>query len=848
MTRGRLLRFGRLSLCASAGLLGCSGDNLILPGEGAPIAISIVSGDGQADTVGRPLPGLLVVRIIDSKNRPVQSQAVSFTPQVNGTGARLIPDTAVTDADGQAQTRWELATGQGTQTVRAKVLGGTAAEQVYVDLSASAAPDAPSTLMLLSGDAQNGTVGSQLAQALTVVATDRFGNGIDGVVITWKALGGGAVSATSTGTGADGQTSVRRTLGPIAGSQSTTATAPGLSGSPLSFSHVATQGQPVALRMDSGDGQSELAGATLPRALVVRLVDAAGNGVPGPAVAWAVATGGGSVVPAGGTIGADGRAAATLTLGPVAGPNTVFASAAGFSVLFSATGTATPQARIVANSATTLSGPAGSPAIPRPSVKVTDAGNNPLQGVAVTFTVTGGGGSVIPASASTDAAGIASVTSWTLGAAAGNNTLSASASASGHPLAGSPVVFTAIGSVVTGPPATVVITTQPSPAVPNTATLPSQPEVLVQDGSGGPVDGVAVTVAIASGGGVLSGSTTVLTDPTGTAAFAGLSLTGTVGVRTLRFSAGAVSATSSAITVTAGPASAAHSSANVPNGTAGVPTALTVQARDVSDNLTAGGASVAIGVSGANTATPPVTDQHNGSYTASYTPTSGGIDVVAITLAGAAISGSPYLSAVQSGPVSASQSTLQVSPTSITASTGSSGATVSVTAVDASGNPIAGANVSFAATGANNSFTPATAITDASGHATTTFSSTASGTRTIAATAGGVTLTQTRTLNVDPGAADPSQTTASVPGGRSRQPTIITVQTLDRFGNALTTGGHVVVIDVTGTNNAGPITANDNGDGSYTASYTPSRRGNDDIAITLDGAPISGSPYRSKVR
>ena len=803
MSRGRLLRFRTFSLYAAAGLAGCSGDNLILPGEGAPIAISIVSGDGQADTVGRPLPGMLVVRITDSKNRPVQSQAVSFTTQINGTGARLIPDTAVTDADGQAQTRWELATAQGTQTVRAQVLGGTSADQVYVDLSASAAPDAPSTLMLLSGDAQNGTVGSQLAQALTVAATDRFGNGIDGVVVTWKALGGGTVSATSTGTGTDGRTLVRRTLGPIAGAQSTTATAPGLSGSPVSFGHVATQGQAVALRMDSGDGQSELAGVTLPRALVVRLVDAAGNGVPGPAVAWAVAAGGGSVVPVGGTIGADGRAAAVLTLGPVAGPNTVFASAAGFSVIFSATGTAAPQARITANSATTLSGPAGSPAIPSPSVKVTDAGNN---------------------------------------------TLSASASASGTPLAGSPVVFSAIGSVITGPPATVVITTQPSSAAPNTATLPSQPEVRVQDASGGPVDGVAVTVAIASGGGVLSGSTTILTDPTGAAAFTGLSLTGAVGVRTLRFSAGAVSATSATITLTAGTASPAHSTATVPSGTAGVTTALAVQVRDVSDNLTSGGASVAIGVSGANNATPPVTDQHNGSYTASYIPTSGGVDIVAITLAGLAISGSPYLSTVQSGPVSASRSTLQVSPVSITASTGSSGATVSVTAEDASGNPIAGANVSFAATGANNSFTPATVTTDASGHATSTYSSTSSGTRTIAATAGGVTLTQTRTLNVDPDAADPSQTTATVPGGRSRQPTIITVQTLDRFGNGLTTGGHLVVIDVTGTNTAGPITANDNGDGSYTASYTPSHRGNDDIAITLDGAPISGSPYRSRVR
>jgi subtilisin family serine protease len=77
-----------------------------------------------------------------------------------------------------------------------------------------------------------------------------------------------------------------------------------------------------------------------------------------------------------------------------------------------------------------------------PSVAVTDAGANPVAGVAVTFQVTAGGGSVSPATAiNTDAQGTATVASWTLGTAPGSNTLSASAAG----VTGSPVVFTATG-------------------------------------------------------------------------------------------------------------------------------------------------------------------------------------------------------------------------------------------------------------------------------------------------------------------------------------------------------------------------------------------------------------------
>jgi probable HAF family extracellular repeat protein len=88
---------------------------------------------------------------------------------------------------------------------------------------------------------------------------------------------------------------------------------------------------------------------------------------------------------------------------------------------------------------------AGSPVATPPAAKVIDTGGNPVAGVPVTFAVTAGGGSVNPVTpVSTDATGVAAATSWTLGAVAGPNTLTATIPGTG--MTGNPVTFTATGT------------------------------------------------------------------------------------------------------------------------------------------------------------------------------------------------------------------------------------------------------------------------------------------------------------------------------------------------------------------------------------------------------------------
>jgi hypothetical protein len=81
--------------------------------------------------------------------------------------------------------------------------------------------------------------------------------------------------------------------------------------------------------------------------------------------------------------------------------------------------------KITAHSSTTVTAPPGAQVTELPSVLVSDASGNPLAGIPVTFTVTSGGGTVTGGGATSDASGLATVGSWTLGTGAGANTLSA---------------------------------------------------------------------------------------------------------------------------------------------------------------------------------------------------------------------------------------------------------------------------------------------------------------------------------------------------------------------------------------------------------------------------------------
>lgn len=180
---------------------------------------------------------------------------------------------------------------------------------------------------------------------------------------------------------------------------------------------------------------------------VVQLRDANGAVVAqaGTVVTVAITAGGGTL---GGTPMATtaGTGAATFTDLSIAGPageKTLTFSATGMTgATATVTLTAGTATNIAVNAGNNQSAAVGAPVTVSPSVKVTDADANPVSGVAVTFAVISGGGSITGGSSSTDVSGIATVGSWTLGPNAGTNTLTAAVEG----LTGSPLTFTVTGT------------------------------------------------------------------------------------------------------------------------------------------------------------------------------------------------------------------------------------------------------------------------------------------------------------------------------------------------------------------------------------------------------------------
>ena len=285
---------------------------------GIATQIIALAGDVQWGQVGSPLAKPLVVLVMDALFLPVPGITVHWTL----TGGGSISATSVqTGTKGEAAIVRTLGDSPGNETTLATVegLAGSPVTFTQTAIAGNANGIAP-----VSGDAQSGQVGTSLPAPLVVRVTDAFGNPVPGITVNWTVTGGGSVSDATTQTGENGQTSVTRTLGTTAGPQGTLATAGGLAGSPVTFTHTATAGSASRIIKVSGDGQTALAGAALPAPLVVQLLDADANPIVGRAVTWVIGTGGGSVAPQTSNTDNEGKTSTQWTLG-AAGPNTVSA-------------------------------------------------------------------------------------------------------------------------------------------------------------------------------------------------------------------------------------------------------------------------------------------------------------------------------------------------------------------------------------------------------------------------------------------------------------------------------------------------------------------------------------------
>src|SRR3989442_1585812 len=268
---------------------------------------------------------------------------------------------------------------------------------------------------------------------------------------------------------------------------------------------------------------------------------------------------------------------------------------------------------------------------------------------------------------------------------------------------------------------------------------------LVRDQFANPVAGVAVTFATSGDNGTVDPATPVATGANGIAAANSWTLGTTAKVDTLRATAAGLSGSpvTFTATATAGGPSATQSTvaAAPPTITAGAGSStITVTVRDADGNPIQG-ATVTLAVSPAtgSTLTQPVgTTSAAGQITGTLSSTAAGTKTLTATVNGTLTVTQTATVTVNPAGASASQSLVAASPGMITASSGSSASTITVTVKDPNGNPVSGATVTLAASPVTGiTLTQPAVTTNTSGQITGALSSTAAGTKTPTGTGNG---------------------------------------------------------------------------------------------------------------
>jgi subtilisin family serine protease len=351
-----------------------------------------------------------------------------------------------------------------------------------------------------------------------------------------------------------------------------------------------------------------------------------------------------------------------------------------------ASGPVTPQPALIAPLAGNgQAGTAGS-SLPQPLVVlVTESNGTPVPGVAVTWRVTAGGGSLSAASGNTDSLGRAAV-QVTLGTTAGANADTVMATAGQIP---SGVVFTA--STMPAAPAQLAIVTGDGQTGTVGQPLADSLVVVVRDAFGNASAGVVVHWAVTAGTGTLS-ATSMATNLAGRAAVAwtlgtvagtnsdgaAASVTGLAG-SPATFAAGARPGAASSLAPLAG---------NDQTGAVGAALAdsLAVIARDHFGNPVSGASVTWLASAGGTVSAAVAPTGRDGRSAVSWTlGTAAGAQQATATLPGAAGSPSPFSATATPGAPSALAFT---TPPGAAAAGSTIAPAVQVTIKDGFGNPV----------------------------------------------------------------------------------------------------------------------------------------------------------------
>lgn len=306
----------------------------------------------------------------------------------------------------------------------------------------------PASVQEVSGNGQAGLINEPLAEPLIVQVEDDAGAPLEGVTVRWTVSGGGRVDRSQVVTGADGMASVVRTLGGVAGEQTTTATVEDLP--PVEFISIAEAGAVPQLLVATQPSPNAVTGEVLPQQPVIQLED--GTGQPGGAGVEVTASVAGATLSGAATVLSDEEGVARFTNLALTGDDGSYA------ILFEAEGYVAVQSNQIELSSTPVetgrlvmvthpSGQAdnGEVFARQPVVRVEDANGAPLP-AGVPVTVTAQGATVTgTTTVESDDDGLATFTDLALTGPSGNYRLAFSAP-DFTGVESNPVALTTLGS------------------------------------------------------------------------------------------------------------------------------------------------------------------------------------------------------------------------------------------------------------------------------------------------------------------------------------------------------------------------------------------------------------------
>ncbi|MDR3608514.1 MAG: invasin domain 3-containing protein [Oligoflexia bacterium] len=757
---------------------------------GAAVAAnSTITGTGPVVANGTAT-STVTITLVDAHSNPVVGVVPSF----------LATDTGSTNSYGACSAT--NSSGQSTCTLtsshaEAKTLSITS--PVSKTGGTVTFTNGPATQLVWTTQPSGGTAGVAWSPQGIVTIEDANGN-----VVTTGADAGAQISlSVSGGSGTiSGTTSLSAVNGvanfagsglymTVAGTPTIRATKAATSGSgvltvdssPITISPAAINVAQSSISANSGTANGD--GVTT-ITVTITVKDQYGNAIPGQNASFS-ATGSGNILTqpasttnssgqASGTIASTAAQTKTLTVVTPAALTSL-----NISVQFIASSVVAANSSITGTGSVIANGTATSTI----TITLEDSNSNPVSGITPSFSATNTGNTnVYGTCSSSNSSGVSTCTLTSTVAEIKTLQITGPVTKSG----GS-VTFT------NGPATQLVWTTQPSGGTAGVAWSP-QGVLTIKDANGNVVttgsDATStVTLAVASGTGTLSG-TTSMSAVNGVANFTGHGLYMTAaGNKTILAteSVSSLTATSSTITITEGSPSASTSTlaasptSATADGTSSI--ALTATVEDQYGNPISGQSVTLSAAGNSNTLTQPgISTNSSGQTAGSIVSTLAQTETVSIT-SPAALSGINTSITFTAGSPVAGNSTITGSGPVI--ANGTSTSTITITLEDANNNPVSGVTPTFSASGSGNSY-GACSSTNSSGQSTCTLASTIAASQTLSITtpvtkSGGTVIFTNGAATQLAWTTSPSNGTAGSPFGTQG-----TVTIEDANGNVVTTG------------------------------------------------------------